>query len=262
MAKKNSLINELILAPWWVSVCLAGIIYVGGNILSGITSSNLGFTMVATVAGAVTPIFTIVFLFVALISFFRSFKTKAQLKRQESIETLNELSWKDFENVTGELFRQRGYKVEEMLGGGADGGVDLRLRRDGQLTLVQCKQWKNKNVGLPIIRELLGAMTAESADKGILVTTSTFTSEAGSFAMPHGIKLINGDQLSQEITGLNPPSAAPNFAPVSAQPNSSTPACPKCSQPMAIRTAKRGTNSGTQFWGCSSYPKCRGTMSI
>ena len=33
--------------------------------------------------------------------------------------------------------------------------------------------------------------------------------------------------------------------------------CPKCGQPMVLRTVKRGTNAGKQFWGCSAYPKCR-----
>ena len=33
--------------------------------------------------------------------------------------------------------------------------------------------------------------------------------------------------------------------------------CPTCGAEMILRTAKRGTNAGNQFWGCSKYPKCR-----
>jgi hypothetical protein len=36
------------------------------------------------------------------------------------------------------------------------------------------------------------------------------------------------------------------------------PICPACNSAMTIRTAKRGTNPGSQFWGCSRYPDCRG----
>jgi len=36
------------------------------------------------------------------------------------------------------------------------------------------------------------------------------------------------------------------------------PACPKCGSPMVLRTAKRGSHPGTQFWGCPNYPRCRG----
>jgi ATP-dependent DNA helicase RecQ len=37
------------------------------------------------------------------------------------------------------------------------------------------------------------------------------------------------------------------------------PNCPTCSRPMRLRTARRGPNSGGQFWGCSGYPDCEGT---
>lgn len=33
--------------------------------------------------------------------------------------------------------------------------------------------------------------------------------------------------------------------------------CPKCGAKLVLRTAKRGENTGKQFYGCSSYPKCR-----
>ncbi|MBT8036917.1 MAG: restriction endonuclease [Verrucomicrobiae bacterium] len=157
MPKKNSFVNDLILAPWWVSLILAGVTYFIGGILPGITSSDMAITMIVNIARSSAPIFSIALIFVSLLSFIRSVKTRSQLKRQKSVDTLNELSWKSFEDVIGELFRQRGYRVEEMLGGGADGGVDLRLRKDGQFTLVQCKRWKKQKVGLPVMRELLGA---------------------------------------------------------------------------------------------------------
>lgn len=34
--------------------------------------------------------------------------------------------------------------------------------------------------------------------------------------------------------------------------------CPKCGTPMILRTAKSGKNAGNKFWGCRSFPKCRG----
>jgi ssDNA-binding Zn-finger/Zn-ribbon topoisomerase 1 len=36
--------------------------------------------------------------------------------------------------------------------------------------------------------------------------------------------------------------------------------CPKCEQEMILRTAKKGRNSGQNFWGCSAYPRCRFTL--
>ena len=33
--------------------------------------------------------------------------------------------------------------------------------------------------------------------------------------------------------------------------------CPKCGADMVLRTAKKGRNAGSRFWGCSAYPNCR-----
>jgi len=40
------------------------------------------------------------------------------------------------------------------------------------------------------------------------------------------------------------------------------PLCPNCGKPMRRRTARRGPRAGNPFWGCSSYPECRGTSPI
>ena len=46
----------------------------------------------------------------------------------------------------------------------------------------------------------------------------------------------------------------------SAQANA--PTCPKCGKPMLKRMAKKGINSGKEFWSCSGYPECNGTRSV
>jgi len=38
--------------------------------------------------------------------------------------------------------------------------------------------------------------------------------------------------------------------------------CPKCGSRMVLRTAKKGQNAGKQFWGCSSYPRCKVVQSV
>lgn len=38
--------------------------------------------------------------------------------------------------------------------------------------------------------------------------------------------------------------------------------CQKCGSSMLLRTAKRGRNSGNQFWGCSAYPKCNSVQDV
>lgn len=36
-----------------------------------------------------------------------------------------------------------------------------------------------------------------------------------------------------------------------------TDCCPKCGSALVLRTAKKGSNAGSQFYGCSSFPRCR-----
>jgi hypothetical protein len=46
---------------------------------------------------------------------------------------------------------------------------------------------------------------------------------------------------------------------IAAASNDAVPACPLCKSAMVMRVAKRGGNAGGAFWGCSDYPRCRGT---
>jgi len=42
-------------------------------------------------------------------------------------------------------------------------------------------------------------------------------------------------------------------------PTQQIPKCPQCGELMALRTARQGKNDGSQFWGCTKYPNCKGT---
>jgi four helix bundle suffix protein len=46
------------------------------------------------------------------------------------------------------------------------------------------------------------------------------------------------------------------------QSDKTLPVCPLCGKPMALRTARKGQNTGSQFWGCSGYPECKGTKKL
>lgn len=40
------------------------------------------------------------------------------------------------------------------------------------------------------------------------------------------------------------------------------PDCPLCGQPMILRTARKGPQAGSQFWGCAGYPACKGVLAL
>jgi restriction system protein len=163
----------------------------------------------------------------------------------------------------GEAYRRQGYVVEETRAG-ADGGVDLVLHRGDEKTLVQCKRWKTREVGVAIVRELFGVVTAEGASRGILVTCGRFTREARTFAEGKPLQLIDGPTLWKLVEGVRKGAKAPQASPVqvaAASPSArkpptttETPICPDCGSPMVLRTARRGPKAGSQFYGCSKYP--------
>ena len=45
-------------------------------------------------------------------------------------------------------------------------------------------------------------------------------------------------------------------------PPQKAPDCPRCGKPLALRTARKGPNAGSQFWGCSGYPDCKATLPL
>jgi len=128
----------------------------------------------------------------------------------------------------------------------------LVLKKDGGLVLVQCKHWKSNKVGVNIVRELLGVITAKHATSGILITSGIFTQEAKNFASDKPIDLVDGTQLLQLIGNVQKDRL------IFERPTSGK-LCPKCGDEMVLRTAQRGPNPGQKFWGCSNFPRCRYT---
>jgi restriction system protein len=116
------------------------------------------------------------------------------------------------------------------------------------------------------VRELYGVLTAEKAAKAIFVTTGIYTREAQDFAKEKPIELIDGEALARLIApiqgqiSVNPlDEGALRVPSSSASTVAEAPACPICRREMVLRTARKGANSGSQFWGCPDYPKCKGT---
>lgn len=205
----------------------------------------------------------------ALISFLRRRQREGLAEAvagSAGADALNGMSWREFEMLVGEAFRRRGYAVEETGGGGADGGVDLVLRKDGKTFLVQCKQWKVYSVPVQTVRELYGVMVHHKAAGAFVVTSGRFSEDAAAFARGKGIQLVDGVKLVADVKASAVRSASSrDLATPPRHPNAggspeiaAAPACPACGSGMVRRTAKKGVNAGNQFWGCSRYPTCRG----
>lgn len=254
MARKTSGFDLLVGLPWWVSCILAGIAYIGLKyILPGLTFENPLPSALATAAPNLALAVTLLFVFAAVLSGFLQYKKGRLVDSQTGRASIRSLSCKQFEFLLSEAFRRQGYAVQENHRGGADGGVDLVLTKDGAVTLVQCKQWKTSSVGVTVVRELYGVVTAEGAAQGLVVCSGSYTRDAVEFANKVGIRLFDGVELSALIASVQE-SAKFVAAPAA-------PACPLCGSGMVQRMARKGKDVGKRFWGCATYPKCKGTAS-
>ena len=279
MARRKQNLFEVLIEvtsklPWWVGVALAVVAYVW---LHGVASTEvtivaqpgqMGQSAARAIVNSLATfgqyVLPFAFLIGAGLSAYGRYKRRAlhgQVAASPDRIALNEMSWQQFEALVGEAFRRKGYAVTETGGGGADGGIDLALKKEGETFLVQCKQWKAYKVSVNTVRELYGVMAAEDATGGFVVTSGVFTDEARAFAVGRNIELMDGKALHALIRGVSVVSGKAATPSLAAAPASS-PTCPVCQSTMVKRTAKRGTNLGNEFWGCSQYPGCKGIRAI
>ncbi len=204
----------------------------------------------------------------AVASFVGSRHRRKLLDTRTDLESLSQGGWRQFELLVGEAFRRQGYIVEETGLGGADGGIDLILRKDGRRTLVQCKQWKRQQIGVSVVREMAGLLAHHHAHAVKIVCIGSYTKDAERFAHGKPIELIGGPQLLQMIRAVQqdaavtvPPVTSQRIEPVlmtTTPPNTApAPSCPRCGSALVPRMNRR---TREPFLGCSQFPKCRGAV--
>ncbi|MCY3927736.1 MAG: restriction endonuclease [Acidobacteria bacterium] len=107
-----------------------------------------------------------------------------------------------FERLSQELLRSSGFEAVKVIGGSGDGGIDgTALYRFSLISFpvyFQCKRHKG-SIGAPVVRDFRGAMAGRS-DRGLIITTGSFTSDAKREATRDGatpLDLIDGDSLCE-----------------------------------------------------------------
>jgi restriction system protein len=120
--------------------------------------------------------------------------------KSQLLDALMSMEPDAFERLAKRLLREADFDSVNVTGRSGDGGIDgLGVYRLGLLSFpvfFQCKRYRG-NVGAGAVRDFRGAM-AGRGDKGLLITTASFTSDAKNEAKREGappIDLINGDRL-------------------------------------------------------------------
>ena len=277
--KNDNLLFVLSLLPWWVSATIAAVAFVG--IVFVFPSMSIESPLWAFVRTLQSKAIyfgiavAAVFLLLAVVSYVERTRKKRLLDRQQNLESIRDLHWRQFEELVAEAFRRDGFSVIENAYAGADGGVDIRLRKGGESYLVQCKNWRKRSIGVATVREMFGILAAESAREVLIVCSGTFTADAVRFAEDQPIRLVDGDKLMEMVArvrrdspeGLHAISRHQELLDAKArggpepdglkstQPG--PPICPRCGGNLVVRTARKGKNVGRRFWGCETFPKCR-----
>ncbi|SPD72754.1 Restriction endonuclease [uncultured Desulfobacterium sp.] len=119
------------------------------------------------------------------------------------LNVLKELPPAGFERICQRLLRESGFEQVSVIGRTGDGGIDgvgiLQVNPFVSFKVIfQCKRFKG-TLGAPIVRDFRGAMMGR-ADKGIIMTTGSFTTDAKREARRDGvtpIELVDGEKLVQ-----------------------------------------------------------------
>lgn len=96
----------------------------------------------------------------------------------------------DFERYIMDMLKHSGMHVEDTKRS-HDYGADLVVRHNLTKYCVQCK-WSRNPVGVKAVQEVLGSLAIYNAQRGVVVTNSTFTSEARRLAIMNDVILFDG----------------------------------------------------------------------
>jgi restriction system protein len=135
-----------------------------------------------------------------------SFQVLRDALADEVLEVVKGTSPSAFERIVVDLLVAMGYggSLEdsgEVVGKSGDGGIDGTIKQDKlglDIVYVQAKRWQD-NVGSPEVMKFCGGLTAHHANKGVLLTTSSFSKDASEFVtkIPQKIVLIGGKRLAE-----------------------------------------------------------------
>lgn len=139
----------------------------------------------------------------------------------ENIDEQSQIEWQDhvlelvkkmrpeaFERLCQRILRESGFTSVEVTGQSGDGGIDGKgiLRLGGLMSFhvfFQCKRY-NGSISPSVVRDFRGAMVGR-ADKGLLITTGTFSREARREAYRDGappLDLLDGEELVKKLKEL------------------------------------------------------------
>ena len=177
--------------------------------------------------------------------------TKGRYQRllalHQTMREIRDMSWVEFEQLVSANYHAQGYDVQHVGKPAPDGGVDIILRKPGEILLVQCKHYRDSWVFERPLREFVGLVNDPSlhATGGIFVSCGVFDESAIEYAKRQHpkLQLVAGEELRDMITRAVEDQLEGRVYP-----------CPRCHTPMKPKNGRRGL-----FLSCPLYPACTGS---
>lgn len=179
---------------------------------------------------------------------------KKRIEKAMVTENYDSMSGEDFEEFCADILRGNGFTDVEVTKASGDHGVDVLAKKDGIKYAIQCKRY-SKPVGNKAVQEVYSGKDIYKADVAVVMSNMDFTAQAIEDAKKLKVELWNRDKIySLQKAG--------NKEIISAPVKEEILVCPSCGGELVLRTAKKGPNVGSQFYGCSNYPNCKYTRNI
>lgn len=186
---------------------------------------------------------------------------KEQKLRKANMNEIAQMTGETFEEYLKALLKKLGYSVQ-LTNSTGDFGADLILTKQGNKTVVQAKRYKD-SVGIKAVQEVIGAKSYYSASDAWVITNSYYTKAAKELAEKANVRLLNRNDLVSmalevgTVLDAQDKQTAPSTPQRTLMELEQAKICPICSNDMKLRTSKHG-----DFYGCVTFPKCRGTLPV
>jgi restriction system protein len=181
---ENSVFAVLLRSPWWISIAVAGGVYVLAKFLLA------KFSTLPEIYALFVPL---PFVIIGAYAGWQQLRAPSGARIAGMLEALRAMQWEEFSGAIEEAYKRAGYAVTRLAGAHAD----FELERTGRRSLLACKRWKATRTGVEPLRELHAAAQARDAHECMYVATGELTDNARAFAAQKGIRLVHGAELAK-----------------------------------------------------------------
>ena len=139
----------------------------------------------------------------------------------------------------------------------------LAVRRVGR----QLDQTDETDRADPVAHSNVYAQWLEDTDPAVVANTLICLIHQANYLLDQQIGALERDFVhdggySEQLAAARIAQRGKNHPTDQSDPSDKIPMCPLCGKHLALRTARKGSRAGSQFWGCTGYPECKGTRPL